>query len=246
MSTPTQPTDFYNIFKQQKAKLDLKNLPNSDEMTEATFRFNSSKFSFKSSPEQNSKTSEIKEEYPSNLENLPSPSTKPKRGTLVMTNINENQVNVLNKGLSELSLENEKLKLQLKEALKMVRFERDRYKEIEKSHIRLEELAKQLQIAGLKEKGRADKLEEELINLSQKERESAKKESYDFQREIEFSVQKAVEECKEKMEVERASLKQNFQILLGEYQKLKELRLSDKPNVDDMKEKVHSIQKNLV
>lgn len=250
-----QKSDFYNIFKQEKS---IQQYQNSENQIETTFRYNKSKLAYhknnnilssKKLPRISKKSrTEMKEERPSNLKNLPSPISQPKialKKVKSSTNINMNQINTLDKGISELEQENEKLSLQLREALKMIKKERERFKEIEKSHIKLENLAKELQSLGIKEKQRADRLEAELIRMSQKG-SSAKKRNVDVQRELDFAVQSAIEETEMRKESEFEGMRQNMKILIEEYDKLKLLRESDAPNVENMKQIVHLYQKKIM
>jgi hypothetical protein len=63
----------------------------------------------------------------------------------------------------------------LQEAYKLLKAERERIEHLKESHIQLEHLAKKLEEIAVKERQRANRLEDELI--SQSNRKSAKKSS---------------------------------------------------------------------
>lgn len=258
--------DIFNIFK-HKQSLDTINKGNYDSGQElTTFRYCKSKLAshkkhspLTSSNHNSSSMTQVngsgsskgygESENPVNMENLPSPISKPRNRSLsqakasVMTGINKGQIKTLNKGIIELEHENGKMKIQLREALKLIRKERERYQELEKSHIKLENLAKNLQGLGIREKARADRMEQELIKIAKRiGGKGYMGPGGDFGE----AIEKAKEEVRLEKDSQIGDLKRNLEILMGEYRKLKDLNESQKPSIEEMKEKVHQFQKKIM
>lgn len=99
--------------------------------------------------------------------------TYPKIGTEGASGLIE-KLNLLE--IQELKQKNNQLKIELAEARTALKSEKARVEEISASHIKLEELAKKLEEIAIRERQRANKLEDELI--SQSSRKNPKKNSF--------------------------------------------------------------------
>lgn len=126
----------------------------------------------------NLQNNETDENYPPpNSNNHLNPNTKtdirplpisqyPDTSAPYLTNLN-------NLELTEIRNRNQQLQIQLAEAYNALKFERSRSQQMKDSHIQLEQLAKKLEGIAIRERQRANKLEDELI--SQSHRKSGKK-----------------------------------------------------------------------
>ena len=142
--------------------------------------------------------------------------------------------------LEILKEKNFELQNQLIDLYERYKIEKKNSKILQEGHIKLEKLAKKLEIHAIKEKERADRLELELINRSKQD----VKEEKETWLAVETELRERIELQKVEFSKEKSALVKRVEILLMKYSDMKK-KLNDVPDVGRMEKKIQIYENGL-